>query len=143
MHDSLTPSLGGAQTVRIYQKTDKVWTLKWRVAGKAAATSVTGTRKDAETRARQISKDLSRRQGGKIVSNDDAEVAEMVRKLAGERSPFVMLRELERAQQILAGHSLIEAAGFYAKRGPMMSSSHSSIGLPCFDAFSSTRATRA
>lgn len=120
MHDSLTPSLGGAQTVRIYQKTDKVWTLKWRVVGKAVATSVTGTRKEAESRARQISKELSRRQGGKIVSNDDAEVAELVRKLSGERSPFVMLRELERAQQILGGHSLIEAVAFYAKRGPLM-----------------------
>lgn len=119
MHEPSTPSLGGTPTVRIYRKTPTVWTLKWRVAGKATATSVTGTRKEAETRARQITKELSRRHGGKVVSNDDAEVAQLLRKISGERSPFALLRELERAEQILDGHSLIEAAGFYAKRGPM------------------------
>jgi integrase len=109
----------GQALVRIYPKSEGVWTLKWREAGKARATSFTGNIKEAQSRARGIAKRLDGQVGGRLVTSEDAEVLEMAKRVAGERSPIVMLREFERAKQLLRGHSIIEAAQFYARKGPM------------------------
>lgn len=109
----------GQALVRIYPKSDGVWTLKWREASKAKATTLTGSIKEAQSRARLIAKRLDGQVGGRLVSSEDAEVLEMVKRVSGERSPIVMLREFERAKQLLREHSIIEAAQFYARKGPM------------------------
>lgn len=109
----------GQALVRIYPKNEGVWTLKWREAGKARATSVTGSIKEAQSHARGIAKRLDGQVGGRVVTSEDAEIIEMAKRVSGDRSPIVLLREVERARQLLRGHSLIEAAQFYSRKGPL------------------------
>lgn len=116
----IPPVRVGDTTVRIYAKGPNLWTVKWREAGKARATSVTGKLEEAKEKAREKAKVLDAKAGGALVSGEDVELLRRVRAIAGNRSAFVMLDELEEAVKNLKGHTLTQCVNFYVERGPIL-----------------------
>lgn len=106
--------------IRLLQRTNGKWKLSWKEAGKWESTTAT-LKKGALAKADEIGRRLSRTQGGLVVSMQDAELLDAVKKLAGERSPFAWLAEIEDAQRRLLGRvSLGEAVTFYEASGRLM-----------------------
>lgn len=116
----IPPVRVGDTVVRIYRKSPGVFTVKWREAGKARATSITGTLDEAQQKAREKAKVLDAKAGGAIVTGEELELLRRVRQVAGDRSAFVMLDEVEQAFRDLRGHTLFQAVSFYVERGPLL-----------------------
>jgi len=116
----IQPVRVGDTTVRIYAKGPNLWTVKWREAGKARATSVTGKLEEAKDKARQKAKVLDAKSGGAIVTGEELELLRKVKEIAGERSAFLLMDEVGQAIEDLRGHSIAKAVAFYVKRGPLL-----------------------
>jgi len=116
----IPPVRVGDTTVRIYAKGPNLWTVKWREAGKARATSVTGKLEEAKEKARQKAKVLDAKSGGAIVTGEELELLRKVKEIAGERSAFLLMDEVGQAIEDLRGHSIAKAVAFYVKRGPLL-----------------------
>jgi integrase len=116
----IPPVRVGDTTVRIYAKGPNLWTVKWREAGKARATSVTGKLEEAKEKAREKAKVLDAKSGGAIVTGEELELLRKVKQIAGERSAFLLMDEVGQAIEDLRGHSIAKAVAFYVDRGPLL-----------------------
>lgn len=116
----IPPVRVGDTTVRIYAKGPNLWTVKWREAGKARATSVTGKLEEAKDKAREKAKVLDAKSGGAIVTGEELELLRKVKEIAGERSAFLLMDEVGQAIEDLRGHSIAKAVAFYVERGPLL-----------------------
>jgi integrase len=101
----------------ITQRGDGLYVARWREAGKGRNTTSKSLERVKEL-ARKRLKDLSRKQGGRVLTIEDAELVELTKRLAGTRSPFVWLHEVEDAQKRLQGlATLSQAVKYYDEAG--------------------------
>lgn len=107
-----TPSVevkyGGARAL-VKQRRDGLWVIRWREAGKGRMTSRV-KKDDAFDAARQKVRELSAGQGGRLLTIDDAKLVERMKRVAGERSPFIVLDVLEDAVKRLGGWEMVSRA---------------------------------
>lgn len=107
-------------SVRVAERKDGRVKISWREMGKGRSTTAMRW-EDAIEAAKQKAKDLDRKTGGRVVSVDDAEIAERVRSLAGQRSPFVWLGLIEDAQRRLGDRAtLAQAVDHFERSGIML-----------------------
>ena len=113
---SIEVKFGGA-VARVKQRGDGLWVVRWREAGKGRNTTAVKKEKALEL-ARSTVKRLSGSQGGRMLTAEDAELVTRLKALAGERSPFAVLSQLEDATRRLGGwEALARALAFYEQSG--------------------------
>ncbi len=106
--DSFTVTYGGARVLG-RRRGDGRWKVAWREAGKARSTTL-ATREKAVEKAELKVRELSSGQGGRMMTIDDHGLVVRLRKVCGERSPFVVLDRLERVVEVLGGWEVMERA---------------------------------
>ena len=110
-----TVKFGGA-VVRIKERKNGLFDVRWREGGKGRGTCITTLEK-----AREVAKKTARRLAsgaGKIVAAEDHELLERVKAVAGTRSPFAVLNQLDMAVRRLGSWDAVERAlTFYEQSG--------------------------
>ncbi|MBB5351391.1 integrase [Haloferula luteola] len=105
----------GSAIVRVYERGDGKWALKWREAGKGRGTTKTKY-EDAVEAAKAQAKRLDGATGKQWVTGQDAEVLAKLKAIAGDRSPFAVLDACGDALRLAGGLAeLTAAAEAYAK----------------------------
>lgn len=103
--------------VRITERADGRFKVAWRIAGKQRSTTAM-TLEAARTVAKRKAKDLSASQGGAVVTNEERELVEKLHKVAGSRSAFSVLAQLEDFVKRLGGWDHLQRAiHFYEQSG--------------------------
>lgn len=100
---------GGARVLVMPIAGDKGWTVYWREARKPRTT--TRTKKAAALKfAQQQARKLAAGQGGRMLTVDEAKLVERLKKISGERSPFIVLDVLEDGVKRLGGWDRLSMA---------------------------------
>lgn len=102
--------------VTIRPRKDGRWVIYWREANRGKSTTALNA-KDAEEEALRIAKRVQAGQGGRLLTVEDAQIVERVKQLAGQRTAFAWLGEIEDAQKRLKGASLQQAVTHYVNAG--------------------------
>lgn len=100
----------GNATVRVYQRGDGKWSVKWREGGRGRSTTKS-KKEDALNEAKDQAKRLDGASGRQWVSTGEAELLRKVKRLAGERPAFAWVELVEDAIRMAGGlKQLREAA---------------------------------
>lgn len=104
-------------SARIKQRADGLWVIDWREGGKGRNTTST-TKEKAIVRAKKIVRELAISNGGRTMTIEDAEIVRLVKKLAGDSSPFVWLRQFDDILRRLDGKvKLQQVVDHYERSG--------------------------
>ncbi|SKA88989.1 hypothetical protein SAMN02745166_01519 [Prosthecobacter debontii] len=106
----------GGVTVLVRPRNDGRWVIYWREARRPRQTTAQ-TEKEAVEVAKEKAREISGKQGGRVVTIEDSQVLELVRKLAGNRPAFAWLREMEDCQTRLKGASIPRAVQHFLASG--------------------------
>lgn len=102
---------------RVLERSDGRYKVYWREARREKSTTLT-LKKDAMKKAEKVVRHLASSQGGRLLTADDAELAALVKKHAGTRSPFVWVNEAADAEKRLKGvATLSQAARHFEESG--------------------------
>lgn len=105
----------GNATVRVYQRGDGKWSVKWREGGRGRSTTKS-KKEDALNEAKDQAKRLDGASGRQWVSTGEAELLRKVKRLAGERPAFAWVELVEDAIRMAGGlKQLREAAKGFAQ----------------------------
>lgn len=106
----------GGAIVRIKQRKNGFWMVRWREAGKDRSTTTT-TLKNAQDIAKTASRKLASG-SGKTVSAEEHELVARLKIICGTRSPFAVLNQLEDAVKRMNGWDVVgRALAFYEQSG--------------------------
>lgn len=103
---------GGAKAV-VWPRGDGRWQVSW---GKGKS-STRKRKEDALKKARQVVREIAAGLGTRAVSIEESELLQMLYRVAGDRSPVVMLGEIEDAQRMLKGTPLRRAVSHWVDSG--------------------------
>jgi integrase len=107
----------GDVSVRVLKRSDGRFKISWRESGKGRSTTAM-RESDAAEIAKARAKALDQRMGGRVVTVGDAEMVARLRELAGERSAFLLLEEMDAAVRVLQGRAtLLQAVRHYEQAG--------------------------
>lgn len=104
----------------ITQRGDGLYVARWREAGKGRNTTSKSLGRVKEL-ARAALKKLAKKQGGRVMTIEDAELVELLKRLSGDRSPFVWLHEVHDAQKRLKGLATLSQAVQHYEASGMLS----------------------
>ncbi|MEN3940663.1 hypothetical protein WJU23_05160 [Prosthecobacter sp. SYSU 5D2] len=108
----------GNVSVYIRPRADSRWVIYWREAGSGKQTTAKNETR-AKAKAMKEARRISSTQGGRILTIEDAQIVELVKKLAGERPAFSWLREIEDCQAQLKGATIPDAVRHYLASGTL------------------------
>lgn len=101
----------------ITRRGDGLYVARWREAGKGKNTTAKTLDRVKELAKARL-RDIAKKQSGRVMTIADAELVELTKRLAGQRSPFVWLHEVEDAQKRLKGRAtLSQAVAHYEAAG--------------------------
>lgn len=104
-------------TARYKQRADGLWVIDWREAGKGRSTTAVSEVK-AMARAKKAVKQIANSSGGALMTHEDVELVKLVKRLSGDSSPFVWLRQIDDILQRLKGKvKLREVVDHYEQAG--------------------------
>jgi integrase len=90
---TLEVKFGGA-VAKVRPRADGLWAVRWREARKPRSTTAVSKEK-ALARAKEIVRGLASGQGGRMMTIEEAELVERLKRLAGDRHPASVLSLLE------------------------------------------------
>lgn len=101
----------------VRKRADGLFVAYWRENGKGKSTTAR-----TQTRLRELAKtalkNLAKGQAGRVVTIEDAELVARLKQVAGDRSPWAWLSEVEAAQRKLHGQATLDqAVQHYAQSG--------------------------
>jgi integrase len=105
---SIEVKFGGARAL-VKMRGNGMWVVRWREAGRGRSTTKVAKKGALDFAARKV-RELAGGQGGRLMTVEDAQMVQRLRAVAGERSPFVLLAELEDAQARLGGMEVLGRA---------------------------------
>lgn len=105
---SIEVKYGGARAL-VKMRGNGMWSVRWREAGKGRSTTKVEKKSALDFAARKV-RELSAGQGGRLLTVEDATLVQRMKAVAGERSPFVLLEELEDAMTRLGGWEVLGRA---------------------------------
>jgi integrase len=112
---SIEVKFGGARAL-VRARSDGLWAVRWREAGKGRSTTKVRKEKALEF-AKQKVRELSSGQGGRLLTVEDARMVERLRALAGQRSPHAVLDLLEDAAAMGGVEVIGRALRFWEQSG--------------------------
>jgi len=105
----------GNASVRVYERNDGKWLVKWREGGRGRSTTKT-KKEDALSEAKDQARRLDGASGRQWVSSGEAELVRKLKRLAGDRPPFAWLDLVEDAIRAAGGlKQLRDAAKAYSR----------------------------
>lgn len=105
---SIEVKYSGARAL-VKRRGNGLWTVRWREAGKGRSTTKTLKQTALDFAAKKV-RELAAGQGGRVLTIEDAMLVKRMKAVAGERSPFVLLEELEDAMSRLGGWEVMSRA---------------------------------
>lgn len=117
----------GNASVRVYERGDGKWLVKWREAGRGRSTTKT-KKDDALTEAKDQAKRLDGASGRQWVSSAEAELVRKVKRLAGDRTPFAWIDLVEDAIKAAGGLKQLQDAATGFSKLKSKAGSHKTFG---------------
>lgn len=105
---SIEVSYGGCKAL-VKRRVDGRWAVRWREARRGRSTTLT-TEEGAMTKAREIVRRLAGSQGGRMMTVEEAELVNRLKRICGDRHPVTFLSLLEDVVTRLGGLQALERA---------------------------------